>query len=150
MLDKIDMEILKELEINSKRKIHQLSSVLRYPQSTIHNRIRKLEKLGIIKTYKAIVDNKKLGRPVTAFVHMVITSKQSAKDIAEKIKRIPLIEEVHVVTGQYDIIAKVRFKDTDELGKFIFDKENGLRTLPGIDRTETMVVVSTEKEHGLT
>ena len=54
-----------------------------------------------------------------------------------------------MVTGQYDIIAKVRFKDTKDLGKFIFDEEKGLRTMAGVDRTETMIVVDTEKEYGL-
>lgn len=149
MIDTTDMEILRELEKNSKRKIHQLATVLRYPRSTIHNRIRRMEELGIIKTYKAIVDHSKIGRPVTSFVHIVITSKQSAHGISEKLKNLPFVEEVHVVAGQYDIIAKVRFKDTNDLGKFIFDAENGLRTMTGIDRTETMIVVNTEKEYGL-
>ena len=149
MIDGTDMEILRELAKNSKRKIHQLAGVLRYPRSTIHSRIRKMEKGGIIKTYIAIVDQSKIGRPVTAFVHLVITSKQSAHEVANKLRAFPFVEEVHVVTGQYDLIAKVRFKDTKDLGKFIFDEEKGLRTMSGVDRTETMIVVSTEKEYGL-
>lgn len=123
--------------------------MLRYPRSTIHNRIRKMEKSGIIRTYIAVIDHAKIGRPVAAFVHLVITSKQSAHEIANKLKSFPYVEEVHVVTGQYDIIAKVRFKDTEDLGKFIFDEEKGLRTMEGVDRTETMIVVNTEKEYGL-
>lgn len=149
MLDKIDTEIVKELSVNSKRKIHQLANVLTIPRSTLHKRIKRLEKRGIIKTYKAILDYNLIGQPVTAMVHIVISSEQNAEEIADKVKRFSHVESVYIVTGQFDLIIKVRFKDTHDLGGFIFDTESGLRSLSGIERTESMVVLTTKKEFGI-
>jgi DNA-binding Lrp family transcriptional regulator len=148
-MDHIDTAILGELEINSNRKFHQLAKILNIPRSTLHNRIKKLEKTGVIKTYKAILNYDKLDKTVTAFVNIVITSEQSAEEVADRIKHLPSVEEVHIVTGQFDLIAKVRFKNTQELGTFIFDKHAGLRSFDGVERTESMIVLNTKKEFAL-
>ena len=149
MLDKVEEEIVRELHRNSNRRIHQLAEALNLPRSTLHNRIKKLERQGIIKTYQAVIDYPRIGQPVTALVHIVITSEQSAEEVADQLKRFPHVESVYIVTGPFDLIIKVRFKDTDELGRFIFDKTVGLRSLSGIERTESMIVLTTKKEFGL-
>lgn len=149
MLDKVEEEILRELRLNSNRKIHQLAEALNLPRSTLHSRIKKLERQGIIKTYQAVIDYPRIGQPVTALVHIVITSELSAEEVADQLKRFPQVESVYIVTGPFDLIIKVRFKNTDELGRFIFDKEVGLRSLSGIERTESMIVLTTKKEFGL-
>ena len=148
-MDSIDEAILEELERKSNWRFHQLADLLNIPRSTLHNRIKKLERIGVIRTYKAVVDHRKLGRPVTAFVNIVIASEQSAEEIANHITQLSCVEEVHIVTGQFDLIAKARFGDTEELGRFLFDKTVGLRSLDGIVRTESMVVLHTRKEMGL-
>lgn len=149
MLDEIDKKLLRELQINSKRKIFQLARTLNLPRSTIHNRIKKLEKSGIIKTYKAVVNHEKIGKGVTVLVHVVITSRQSAKEITEKLKRMDNVEDIYIVTGRSDIIIKARFSSTEELGKFIFDETTGLRSWEGVESTESMIALDTVKEYGL-
>lgn len=148
-MDKIDKKILRELQLDSDKKVYQIARKLNIPKSTVHNRIKKLEKLGIITRYKAIVDPKKLDKAVCALVHIVITSKQSAYQIAEKLKKMPNIEEIDILTGQFDIMAKVRLKNTEELSKFIFDSKTGLKTWPGIERTESMIILDAIKEYGI-
>lgn len=149
MLNLKNMRLLSELARNSNQRVSELSKKLNMPRSTVHSRIKKLEKEGIIRTYKAILDYEKLGKPVTALVHITISSKQSAKDITEKLKKMNSVEDIFVVAGGSDIVAKVRFKNTKEIGKFIFGSETGLRSWPGVERTESMIVLETEKEYGL-
>ncbi len=146
-MDKIDWMILEELRRNCKQRISKLSSKLKLPRSTIHNRIKKMEKSGIIKYYIAVPAYEKIGFPLTAYVHIIITSKESAKEIAKRLAKVPNVEEVSVVTGQFDLIAKVRFRNTKELGEFIFGEKEGLRSWEGVERTETMVVLDMKKEY---
>jgi len=148
MLDEKDLRILEELGKNSRRSIAELADELQIPRSTIYNRIKKLERLDIIKTYKAIVDHEKLGRELTALVHIKITSKESAETIANDLKKLSYVDDIFLVTGQYDIIVKARFEGTHELSEFIYE-EKGLRDREGIERTESMIVLKTIKEYGL-
>ena len=73
MLDKKDLEIIKELQINADRKIHQLEKKIKLPRSTIHNRIIKLKKEKVITNIKAVVDPRKLDLNVCALVHIIVS-----------------------------------------------------------------------------
>lgn len=146
-MDKKDSTILLELQKNSKRRITKLAKDTGLPVSTTHSRVRKLEKGGVIRGYKAVVDPVKMGRPITAFVNVVIGSEKSVEEIAEKLSKMEGVEEVHATSGQFDIIAKVRLASTEELGNFIFKKTTGLRSWEGVERTETMLVFSTLSEN---
>lgn len=148
MVDKIDALLLDELQEDSSRKIHELAKRLRLPRSTVYNRIKRLERDGTIKGYKAVVDAEKIGRPVTAFVN-VITSGLNQKEVAKHLSGLGLVEEVFVVTGPYDLIAKVRLKDNAELGKFVFDEKFGVKSMKSTLRTESHVVMETLKENGV-
>ena len=148
MVDKIDALLLDELQKDSSRKIHELAKQLRLPRSTVYNRIKRLEQEGVIKGYKAVVDAEKIGRPVTAFVN-VITSGLNQKEIARHLSGLGMVEEVFVVTGPYDLIAKVRLKDNAELGKFVFDEKTGVKSMKSTLRTESHVVMETLKENGV-
>ncbi|MCK4521957.1 MAG: Lrp/AsnC family transcriptional regulator, partial [Nanoarchaeota archaeon] len=141
MLDKIDKELIKEVQIDSNRKTYQLGKKLNIPRTTIHNRIKKLEKQGYIKGYKAIVDANKIGKNLCVLVHIAIGREIGAKEVAEKIKKFPNIEEIYVVSGQFDIIVKLRIKNTEELANLVFSMESGLRKIGGIARTESMIVL---------
>lgn len=148
MLNHKDFRILAELEKNSGQKISILAKRLGMPRSSLHARIKRLEREGVIRTYKAVLDNEKTGMPLTVMVHIVITSKQNAKDIADRLKKMHNVEEIYIVAGPFDIIIKIRLKNTNELAKFIFG-ETGLRSWQGVERTESMIVLSAEKEYGL-
>ena len=67
----------------------------------------------------------------------------SQRDAAKEIALFPEVQEVHVITGEWDLAVKVRAKDVESLGKFVVDR---LRTIRGVDRTLTCMVLHTEKE----
>lgn len=147
-LDQTDRLILEKLEKNSKKKFFEIAREIRVSPSTVFNRIKRLEERKIILGYKAVVDHKKTGQNVTAIVH-IVTEKLSAFEISEKLSQKAAVEEVFAVTGEFDIIAKIRFKDTDELGKFMYDPKNGLKTWKGVQRTESMLVLKEFKEDSI-
>jgi len=147
-MDETDKKILMELQGNSNQNTTKLSKTLNIPRTTINNRIRKLEKERVIERYKAVLNWKNAGKSVCALIHIVISSKESVYDVAERLRKMKNVEEIFVTAGQFDIIAKVRLKTNDELAEFIFDPKAGLRSLPSIERTESMIVLDTVKENG--
>ncbi|RMF55719.1 Lrp/AsnC family transcriptional regulator [Candidatus Woesearchaeota archaeon] len=148
MLDEIDKKILYELQINSKRTTSQLAKVINAPRTTIHNRIKKLERTGVIRKYKAIVEPKKVGRPITVFINIVISSKKMPMSIVERLKKNDLFEEIYIVSGPIDIVVKTHLRNLEELSKLAL-AVGGLRSWEGVERTESMIVISTAKENGV-
>ncbi len=115
------------------------------PLTTVHNRIKRLEALGVITGYGISVDETKLGKGLTAYVLVTIAPrtpagiKVSQEDVAREIKSIGA-DEAAIVTGGTDIIARVRAKGLAELNELIVKK---LRNIDGVDKTQTMIVLST-------
>jgi DNA-binding Lrp family transcriptional regulator len=119
------------------------------PVTTAYARIKRLEDLEIIRGYKAILDPKKLDRSATAFVFASFAypaSKEgltSHRRIAKEVAKHPEVQEVHIITGDWDLLIKLKGKDVDELSNFVM---NDLRTMDGVEKTLTCIVFETAKE----
>lgn len=109
--DRKILEIIKSRKATTK----EISALTGIPITTVHNRIKKMEENGIIKAYKAIVDNKKIGYNIEAFIEMELLKE----DVAERISKIKNVEECCLISGQSDCLIKVLFKNIDELNEFI-------------------------------
>ena len=144
-VDSKDLLILDALKRNAKASVARLAKETGLPGTTIHNRIDKLRSSGIIRGYTIKVDNKKLGNDIGAFLAVTVDydslkkSKIGQEELAEKIGELRFVEAVSIVTGDYDIIVKVRVKNIEELNKFIIRE---LRTYPGIEKSYTMIILS--------
>ncbi|MBI4175931.1 MAG: Lrp/AsnC family transcriptional regulator [Candidatus Aenigmarchaeota archaeon] len=144
-LDEKDMEILGLLKENSKLTTQQVSKKTLIPITTVHNRIKKMENLGVIKGYALNIDHKKLGKNITAIVLLTVSymlpdgRKISQTELAKEIRKHPGVEEVNIVTGGSDIILKVRVESVEKLNDFII---SDLREIGGVDKTQTMIVLS--------
>lgn len=145
MLDEKDVAILETLQENARLTIKELSKKIRTPITTAHARLKRLEREGYIKGYKAILDPKKLGFPTVAFIYVSFARAQGIdqKKVAEEISKFPEVQEVHIITGEWDILVKVRVGGVDELGDFVVNK---LRNIPGVEKTYTSVVLESIKE----
>lgn len=144
MLDDKDFKILDVLKHNAKLSTQQIAKKTLIPVTTVHNRIKKLEKEGVIKGYTIVLDHKKIGKAVLAFilinvVYTLPTKKFQQEEIAKQIKKFEIVEEVAIVAGGTDMIIKVRTKDIEELNDFVIRK---LRNIEGVDKTQTMIVLS--------
>lgn len=143
--DQKDLHILDILKQNARFTTKQIAKKLNIPITTVHNRIKKLEKLEIIKNYTVNLDYKKLGKPIVSYILMTVMyilpngTKIKQDEVAKRIRSLENVEEVNILTGGFDIMIKVRSKDIDELNDFVIKK---LRAIEGVDKTQTMIVLS--------
>lgn len=144
-MDHKDLKILEMLEKDAKLTSQQISKKTLIPPTTVHNRIRKMEREGIIRGYTVRLDHKKLGKGIMAFILLTVTyilptgKKISQLDLARAINSLPEVEETHIVTGGMDIILKIRVKDMDELNNFVI---TDLRRIDGVENTQTIITLS--------
>jgi DNA-binding Lrp family transcriptional regulator len=119
------------------------------PVTTVFAKIKKMEELEIIKDYKAVLNSHKLNKGTTAFILASFSYRiregdsLSQRKIAKEIAKFPEVQEVHIITGDWDILIKIKEKDVETIGKFVIDK---LRIVEGIEKTLTCMVFETEKE----
>lgn len=149
-IDEKDFAIMRVMQENCRQSTKEIASNLNSPITTIYTKIKKLEKLGYIKEYKAILDGKKLGKSTLAFIlasvaysHPQIGEMLSQRKIAKEISNFLEVQEVHIISGDWDMLIKIRVNTVEEVGQFVVDK---LRTIKGIEKTLTCMVFNTAKE----
>jgi len=149
-LDKRDIGILKLLQKNCRMTAKEIAKKIGSPITTVYAKIKRMEELGVIKQYKAILDSGKLDKGAAAFILTSFVYRPggrdkplSQRDVAKQIAAFPEVQEVHIITGGWDILIKVKADHVDTLGKFIMDK---LRIVEGIDNTLSCIVYETVKE----
>ena len=143
-----DVALIALLQEDCRQSLKKLSKKLGMPMSTVHEKIGKLETEGFIKQYAAVVDAEKLGLPVTAFLLVNAETRFGGKAvdqkaIAKEISKIPLVQEVHIVTGEYDLLVKAKGKDMREIGANVIDC---VRKVEGVSQTRTTQAYHTAKE----
>jgi len=145
MLDDKDIAILRELRKDARRSTKAIAKDLAIPRATVHERIKRMLDKGVIKGFTAVPDYSKLGEPVTAFVlvSFLPNSTVSQRELAQRIAEIDGVQEVHVVSGEHDILLKVRGESMESIGSLVIDK---LRSIPGVGRTLTMASFATIKD----
>ncbi|MBS3055780.1 MAG: Lrp/AsnC family transcriptional regulator [Candidatus Aenigmarchaeota archaeon] len=144
-LAEMDKKILKLLLEDARCTYHDISKKLKVTPATVMNRVKKLEKSGVIEAYQTRINLSKLGLNVISVVS--IKAKPRMVDaLAEKMKRMNEIRGAVIVSGEVDIFAFVRFKTTEELYAFV----KKLLTLPEIESTRTYVAFDVIKPFKLT
>jgi len=129
----------------SRKTVNEIAKEVRLPRTTVGERIKKLVKKGIIKKFTAILNYEKIGKPITAFVlvSFVPHPNVSQRELAREIARIENVHEVYIISGEWDLLLKVRGKDMEEIGHLILDK---LRSMKGVGKTVTCTCFSVVKE----
>jgi Lrp/AsnC family transcriptional regulator, leucine-responsive regulatory protein len=150
-LDEKDRAILVLIQEDSKLTAKQIAKKVNAPITTVFAKIKRMEEAGVIKQYRAILSPDKLNLGTAAFILASVsytTTKAdgipiSQRDVAEEIARFPEVQEVYIVTGDYDLLVKLRAENVDAVGKFVVDK---LRRIKGLEKTLTCMVFETVKE----
>ena len=140
-----DNLILQKLRLDSSKPVSEIAAELEMPRTTVQERIKKLVQNGVIKRFTVQTDYAKLGEPVTAFVLVSFLSGSgvSQKEAAQKIAEIQDICEVHVISGEWDIIAKARGESIQSIGELVLDR---IRNVKGVERTLTCTSFAAIKE----
>ena len=128
-MDAIDKKLLGLLQEDTKKTTKELSMVLNLSVTAVYERIKKLEREGVISKYVAILDRNKVEKAFVVFCHIKLI--QHTKDFvttfeSEVIKLDEVLECFHV-SGDYDYILKVHVKDMDEFREFMLTKLTGLK-----------------------
>jgi len=149
-LDEKDTAILALTQENSKLTAKQIAKKINAPITTVFAKTKRMEELGIIKEYRAILAPEKLGSGTTAFILASVSYRVKADDVpisqrivAGEIAKFAEVQEVHIITGDWDLLIKLRAESVDSIGKFVVDK---LRLIKGLEKTLTCMVFETVKE----
>ena len=134
--DEIDLKILSLYLQDAKRSFGDIAKLVHVSGGTVHVRVKKLEKLGILKGSSIRIDYEKLGYDITAFLGIYLDKSSLYSEVSEAMKSIPEIVAAHYTTGNYSIFAKIVCRDTTHLRQVLHDK---LQKIPGIQRTETFI-----------
>ena len=149
-LDEKDLYILTLIQENSKLTANQIAKKTNTPITTVFAKIKRMEEMGIIKQYRAILSPEKLNLATAAFILASVSYRTkddekpiTQRDVAEEIARFPEVQEVHIITGDWDLLVKLRAENVEAIGKFVVDN---LRRIKGLDKTLTCMVFETVKE----
>lgn len=149
-LDDKDIAILLLIQENSKLTANQIAKKTNTPITTIFAKTKRMEELGIIRQYRAILSPEKLNLGTAAFILASVSygtkddgTPITQRDVAEEIARFAEVQEVHIITGDWDLLVKLRAESVDAVGKFVVDK---LRRIRGLEKTLTCMVFETVKE----
>jgi len=136
-IDNKDKSILKELKRDSRTSIRDISRTTNIRPSTVHQRITKLKADGIIEKFTVKLDNKLINENFIVFMFVA-----TEEDLKPEIFKDSHIKEVFGITGEYDLLFKLKFKDVEEFNEFVLD----FRKKSGVKKTITMVGTVTLKE----
>ncbi len=137
-LDRKDFALIAALQQNASQRLEDLAKLVSLAPSSVHDRLRRLQREGIIQQWTIKVDAPRLGLGVLAFIG--ITSTKTCTMLQEQLAEIEAIEECHSVAGELCIFLKVRVPDTGALLVLI----DRLRQIDGIEKTETTIVLQTQ------
>jgi Lrp/AsnC family leucine-responsive transcriptional regulator len=143
-LDELDLRLLDALQRNARSTFAELGSFVGLKPPAVHDRVKRLESRGYVRGYAAQLDNKLLGLELIAFVSCYTTPETRYDDFTQALSRMPEVCEVHSVAGEESFVLKVMTRSTNHLDQLL----SRLKSVPGMARTKTTIVLSTPFERG--
>lgn len=142
MLDERDLAIIEALQEDARATYADIGRRVSLSPSSVHERVRKLESVGAIRGYMAVVDPVALGLSVTALIAVTPLDPTQPDDLAERVQGFPEVEDCYSVAGEASYVLKVRAGTPERLEDLI----RRLRERAGV-QTRTTVVLSIPFEH---
>ena len=147
-IDRLDHAILKEVGHNGRISVTDLANRVGLSNTPCTLRLRRLEELGYIRGYRAILDPEKMGVGHIAFVQVTLTDTKTAalEAFNKAVRQISEVEQCHMTCGGFDYLLKVRSRDIADYRQVMGEK---ISTLPYLSHTSTFVVMETVKDSHL-
>lgn len=144
-IDETDKLILQLLQADGRKTIKDLAQELNLSTTPTFERVKKLEKAGIIDHYAAVLNPDKIGKTLYAFAHISLKdhSKVLVKEFTEQIIKIAQVQECHYVTGDSDFILKILLNDMEDYREFMM---NQLFDMSNIAKIESFLSLSVLKK----
>ncbi len=142
--DHVDAEILKLVQEDSRMTIKEIAYQLNLSTTPIFERLKRLEKGKVIQGYVALVDPKKVGKKLTAFIHITIIdhSKKGLDAFLEQVETYPEVMECHHITGDADFFLKILVEDIEHYNQFL---TNQLSRVPNVGKVKSSFSLSVGK-----
>ena len=134
-IDNTDSAILSHLVENGKMPYTEMAKKIRVSHGTIHQRVKKLEKMGIIQKTSVVIDYNKLGYKLTCYLGVLVNSGLNIDKVCHDLKKIPQITVANITSGKFNITCKIRALDTEHAKRII----QKIHSIEGVIRTETTV-----------
>lgn len=135
-IDGIDKIILNNLMEDARKPILEIARSIGISGAAIHQRLRKLEKSGLIEGSKLMINPKVLGYTTLAFVGVYLDKAVSNPQAVKRLMEIPEVIECHYTTGNWSIFLKILCKDNEHLMN-VLNKD--IQGIDGVSRTETFI-----------
>jgi Lrp/AsnC family leucine-responsive transcriptional regulator len=142
-LDQTDRKLLELLQRDGLQSMAELSKAIGVAPSTLNDRVKRLGRLGVITGTHAQIDPRALGLDLLAFVFVGWSDSVVEADFLKRVAAAEQVLECHHVTGGLSYLLKLRVADTGALEAFL---GNVLKQIKGLQRTETLIVLSSPKE----
>jgi Lrp/AsnC family transcriptional regulator for asnA, asnC and gidA len=136
IIDGIDKIILRTLMEDARKPILEIARKVGISGAAIHQRLRKLEKSGLIAGSKFIIDPKVLGYRTMAFIGVYLERAANNPRAVRQLKDIPEVIECHYTTGNWSILIKILCKNNEDLMHLLNKK---IQAIDGVSRTETFI-----------
>jgi len=135
-IDGIDKKILRYLMEDARKPILEIARNIGISGAAIHQRLRKLEKSGLIAGSKFVINPKVLGYTTMAYIGIFLDKAMSNPKAVKELEKIPEVLECHYTTGDWSILIKVLCKDNEHLMQVLNKK---IQQIEGVSRTETFI-----------
>ena len=135
-IDNTDLKILSLLMQDANMPYTEIGKRIFVSGGTVHVRMNKLERLGVVRGSQLVIDYTKLGWDISAFLGIYLDKSSLYEDVARQLKAIPEVVNIHYTTGIYSIFARIVCRDTQHLREVLHDK---IQKVQGIQRTETFI-----------
>lgn len=140
-MDQIDVKILKCLQADARENASLISEKVGMSVSAVIERIRKMESSGLIERHTTIINNLKAGKDVSAVMQVELEHPKYNDDFRIQVQSNREVLECYYVTGEFDFMLKVVTGNTESLERLL----NDIKSIPGVKRTLTSVIMSTAK-----
>lgn len=146
-LDELDLQILDLLIKDCRTPYLEIARICHVSGGTIHVRMKKMEDMGIIKGTRILLNLSKLGYDVCCFVGIHVDKTSSFTSVFDEMGKIKEVVELHLITGNYSIFAKVVCKNISDLQDILMNRIN---TIVGIQSTDTFISLSQPIDRNIT
>jgi DNA-binding Lrp family transcriptional regulator len=135
-LDDTDRRIVEALVADGRLSMRALADQLHISRAGVYARVERLERDGVITGYRAVVDLRRFGRPLSAYVNLKV-AQQSWKTLRSRVLGIADVEHAALVSGEYDIVLLVRTRDVGTLRDLVLTR---LQEMPEVLSTQTVLI----------
>ncbi|MFD1571102.1 Lrp/AsnC family transcriptional regulator [Halorubrum laminariae] len=141
-LDETDRAILRILQADARTPFSEVARRIDMSSATVHDRVGRMEDAGVIEGYHAAVDPAAVGYGVSAFVGLRVEQGRE-EDALAGLSDVDEVREIHLTTGEWDVLLRVVAADTDSLRELMFDR---IAEMEGFSRSQTMIILGTDYE----